>query len=302
MMIVVAAVALPACSGGTDNGGTGALLALHSDAATFTPTSPDGREGTLVMKAPSATADHDPSKRGAASLPAIQAAMSLRDQAVVQAVLRRPDAPPSQDAYGVDLSGVSFSTDDGFIANATVRDSVDAKLLSGDRKGLDGGQPPVDLGHVDLHAADTNVKVSGANKLEPPKSGANYNINVYVHTTFPVATVYVVTPKVFHCAKDTSPMHRWVLPDNVNEFRIDLEIDTKDSCGWDFSTAKWELSIQPPGVADVNKLYVDLMVGQITPWTWSAVCTTIKQPNRPDCRSAGTLNGSSVDFRVAPSA
>ncbi len=57
---------------------------------------------------------------------------------------------------------------------------------------------------------------------------------------------------------------------------LPMEIDTEGKCGWDFSTALCEVSIQPTG------------------------CQTINPPNRPSCTSWGALNDNEVTFGVFP--
>ena len=119
--VVVLVFAAPASSTTADEPGTGALIELRSGAATFVPTSDDGLEGVLVMPAPKATFDPDPSERGTTRLPALRAAASLRDQPTVEAVLRRSDAPASEDTYGLTLSGISYTMGAGSTATAAVR-------------------------------------------------------------------------------------------------------------------------------------------------------------------------------------
>jgi hypothetical protein len=82
--VAVSALTLVVASSGSaaagDRRGTGALTELRSGTATFVPTSDDGLQGVLVMPAPKATFDPDPSDRRASRLPAQRAATSLGDE------------------------------------------------------------------------------------------------------------------------------------------------------------------------------------------------------------------------------
>jgi hypothetical protein len=301
--VLVGALVVPAASAsaGADEQ-TGGVVTVRAGAGDFLPTGADGATLVLTAVRPRATFDHDPDEGGVTRLPTSHALKLLGDEEQVPVLVRRLGAPKDEDAYAMTLSQIVYDDDDGFSATATLSDGPNEQL---DAEGVDPGTPPLDLGEVELVAVDSNAPVDRDGEPAAPKRSGNSNDNTVfltVNSNFPLGTSIdfqgtggdcITNQDSFAWGQQNPPDHTDITFDKVT---------SGGSCWIQPSVARWRVSIQPPGVDDLFKLWVYFEVDQLSPVSYTASCTTIAQPHRPTCTGSTTIVGNTVSITMTPGA
>jgi hypothetical protein len=128
---------LPAAAGAGDPTGRPALLTVAAPSATLVESPAGGFDLTIDQLYPLATYSNVARPvRSGARLP-FDFGTALLDRDGVQALLRRPDAPDSEDALLVELTDTGLTPEGRFTAHASVVTDAQDALLGRAAKGLD---------------------------------------------------------------------------------------------------------------------------------------------------------------------
>jgi hypothetical protein len=270
---------------------SGAILTITATAGSYSP----GQSPAVILSDVNQTASLTWSSGNPrqTNIPVAWTAKLLDSESPVVAVLRRPGAPATSDAYALSLSHVTLDETGGLEATATAGRPVPELSTAG----LDHGAPPDDLDAVRLSVYLPRVqKGADDSPVEPPGAGVLEKQQfVFVTGTFPVGTQFTYTAKGGDClTNQESP--------NANGPTATLRFDvvTDGHCAWEPSVARWDVEIIPQGVNPINALWLYITVNQFGPDAWHSACTTINQPKRPTCSGSTTWVGNSTTVKIYP--
>lgn len=271
--------------------GSGAILTITAKAGSYFP----GQSPAVILSDVNQTASLTWLSGNAhqTNIPVAWTAKLLDSESPVVAVLRRPGAPATSDAYALSLSHVTLDEAGDVEATATagrpVRDLPTA--------GLDQGTPPDDLHAVRLSVYLPKVREGDDDSPEEPDGVGVLEKQqfVFVTGTFPEGTEFNFTAKGGDCLTNQESPNA-----NGPTATLRFEVVTDGHCAWEPTEARWDVRILPQGVNPINALWLYITVSQLGPDTWRSVCTTVNQPKRPTCSGSITLIGNSTTVKIYP--